>query len=42
MKLFMEIKELQKINIAERKNDKNNKQQQQIVVFKEKLEKTFM
>ena len=41
IKLFMEMKELQKINVAERKKDKNSKQQQRIVVFKEKLEKTM-
>ena len=41
IKLFMGMKELQKINVAERKNDKNNKKQQRIVVLKEKLEKTI-
>ena len=41
IKLFMGMKELQKINVAERKNYKNNKKQQRIVVLKEKLEKTI-
>ena len=39
----MEMKELLKIDVAVRNNDKKNinKQQQRIVVFKEKLEKTM-